>query len=303
MIKNSNCRSIYLHNIKNKKERFNQKTGLTNRFSKEICYFYFSFIRNTKMDLAGMNVLLDAPPVTKAWISSVIVVASLSYLSYIDVDLYVYFTSYKQLLANPLKILVSLCYCGQLNLLKLIDIYQMLGFLSDLETLHTRSTKHFLIKIVSMLALILIFHQFLPLLIAPRFLGYDLIFPRNSVSVVYSTVFSKFSLWDVLILNFIYYKSRFEGIANFNNWFNVHPVLLCFMNFFTISNKINWKTLLLFILPGHTLYYLDTIVPRIYKYQTNKTFGASLAFSFFVWLLFSEYSCQKLQIFNNKKLL
>ena len=240
------------------------------------------------MDLAAMNVLFNAPPVTKAWISSVIVVSALSYFEYIDINQYAHFTSYRQLISTPWKILVSLCYCGELNVIKFIDIYQILGFLTELERLHSRSATHFLKKIGSMLVLILVFHQLLPLLIAPRIFGFDFIFPRETVNKVYNEIFINFSLWNLLIMNFIYYKSRFEGLANFNNWFNVHPVLLYLLNFFTIASRVNWRTLLLFILPGHMLYYLDTIIPRLYKHQSNKVFAVGILFSFIFWIFIAE---------------
>lgn len=230
-----------------------------------------------------MNILLDAPPVTKAWISSVLAVAALTYLNYIDVEKYVHFTSFKQLIFAPQKLVLSLCYCGELDLIKIIDIYQMLGFLSGLETLHTRSTMHFMTKILSMIGLVLVFHTILPILIAPKLFGHDIIFSRDNIELLYGKVFHIFSLRDLLMLNFMYYHARFQGEANFNNWFNVHAVVMWFSNCFTISNKLDWKTLLLFVLPGHTLYYLDTIIPRIYRNNYNKTFVAGLIFSVIFW--------------------
>ncbi|XBW35933.1 hypothetical protein QEN19_001505 [Hanseniaspora menglaensis] len=235
-----------------------------------------------------MNILADAPPVTKVWISSVIAVSTLTYLNYVNFEEYAQFTDFQDILFSPGKLFVSICYCVQLNLLGVINIYQMLSFLSDMETFHMRSTKHFLVKLGSMLGLIFIFRYLLPFFIAPRLFGYDFFFSRIDTNLIYDKTFKQFTLQDLLILNLQYYQTRFQNFANFNNWFNAHPIVFYLMNLYAISSKVSWKSVLLFFLPGHTLYYLDTIASRTNNNQPNWVAGLGLLFSLFVWIQVGE---------------
>lgn len=85
--------------------------------------------------------------------------------------------------------------------------------------------------------------------------------------ILHSTknMFVVLSLWEIMTSNLMYYGCRFQGVANFNGWFNIHPVYLFLLNLTPMFFSSMWPLTVIMFLPGHLFFYIDQVLTRLNK--------------------------------------
>lgn len=214
------------------------------------------------MDAGILEPILGAPPVTKVWFSLVVLVTFLDTCNIVDIQGRIAFSSPTDICKRPLDALLSFCYAGNASLLNALNLYNTLITLRSLDTIHNRSTRESLTK----LGCLLMYVFFV-------FYSSKYIFKKIEVLFVYSKTakftlimnmtFSVLSFWNIMTMNLMYYGSRFAQRANIVGWFYIHPVFFYFLNLTPILFSSMWPLTIIMFIPGHILFFIGHIVPKI----------------------------------------
>ena len=216
------------------------------------------------MDAQVLEPILGAPPVTKTWFSLVLVTSLLDHFKIIDVQKHIYFFKPEEMFTRPLDALLSFCYAGKLSIYSAVNLYNTLMILRNLDTLHMRSVREYITK-MSYLLLYVMFIYFVSKTLFEQLLKrFDFGFAKVILNST-RNMLVVLSLWEIMTSNLMYYGCRFQGVANFNGWFNIHPVYLFLLNLTPMFFSSMWPLTVIMFLPGHLFFYIDQVLTRLNK--------------------------------------
>lgn len=216
------------------------------------------------MDAGILEPILGAPPVTKVWFSLVVLVTFLDTCNIVDIQGRITFSSPTDICKRPLDALLSFCYAGKASLLNALNLYNTLITLRSLDAIHNRSTRESLTKLGRLLMYV-VFVFYSSKYIFKKiedFFGYK---KAAEFTLFMNMTFSVLSFWNIMTMNLMYYGSRFAGRANFVGWFNIHPVLLYFLNLTPTLFSSIWPLTIIMFIPGHIMFFIEHIVSGINK--------------------------------------